>query len=94
MITNSTTPISCVVVSDGTCCIYRVTVVMKVETDIIANMASSPIGRAAILVIISVEIFKSDVVFISNIIMCFTLLTKNFNTDNMTVRSTETCPNY
>ena len=36
--------------------IYRITVVMKVETDIIASIAASLIGRAVILVIIYVTV--------------------------------------
>jgi hypothetical protein len=41
---------------------------MKVETDIIANIAASPIGRA---VIMFVETSKTDViVFIGKVIMC------------------------
>jgi hypothetical protein len=46
------------------------TAVMKVETDIIANIAASPIGRA---VIMFVETSKTDViVFIGKVIMCLT----------------------
>jgi hypothetical protein len=47
--------------------IYRVTAVMEVKRDIIGSIAASQIGRAVILVIIYIEIFKTDVlVFISN----------------------------
>ena len=51
---------------------YRITAVLKVETDIIASIAASPIGQ--LLVIMSVDTFKTDViVFISDaIITCFT----------------------
>ena len=46
---------------------YRITAVLKVETDIIASIAASPIGQ--LLVIMSVDTFKTDViVFIGNVI--------------------------
>jgi hypothetical protein len=52
---------------------YRVTAVMKVETEIITSIAGSPILRAVILVIIYVEIFTTDfIVFFSDVIMCMT----------------------
>jgi len=45
---------------------YRITVVLKVKTDIITNIAVSPIGWVWILVIMHVETFKTDIiVFIS-----------------------------
>ena len=48
--------------------IYRLTVVLKVETAIITSITASPI-----LVIMYIKTFKSDInVFISNIIMCLT----------------------
>jgi hypothetical protein len=40
--------------------IYRITAVLKVETDIITSIAASPIGRAVILVIMYVETFKTN----------------------------------
>jgi hypothetical protein len=43
---------------------------MKVETDTIASITESPVGRGAILEIMYVETFKTDIVFIRNIIMC------------------------
>ena len=44
--------------------------VLKVETDIIASNAASLIGRAEILVIVYVKIFKTGfIVFISDVIM-------------------------
>ena len=47
--------------------------ILKVETDNIANTAASPIVQAVIFVLISVEAFRTDViVFIGDIIMCFT----------------------
>ena len=47
--------------------IYRATAVMEVKRDIIVGIAASQIGRTVILVIIYIEIFKTDVlVFISN----------------------------
>ena len=46
---------------------------LKVETDIIANISASSIGQAGIFVIMSDEAFWSDlIVFIRDIIMCFT----------------------
>ena len=52
---------------------YRITTILKVETDIIANVSVSTIGRAAIFVIMSVEAFRTDIiVFIGYVIMCFT----------------------
>jgi hypothetical protein len=46
---------------------------MKVETDIITNITVSLIGRAVLLVIMYVEIFKTDVIiFIGNVIVCLT----------------------
>ena len=42
---------------------------MKIETDIIISIPASLIGRAVILVIMYVEIFKTDIIeFISNFI--------------------------
>ena len=37
---------------------YRITSILKVETDIMANISGSPIGRAGIFVIMSVTIKK------------------------------------
>ena len=49
---------------------YRITFVLKVETDIINSNTVSPIGQDAMLVIMYVKTFKSDVfVFIYNIVM-------------------------
>jgi len=48
---------------------YRITAILKVETDIIANTSVSLIGRS---VIMSVDAFRTDVVvFIGDVIMCF-----------------------
>ena len=47
-----------------------ITAAMKVETDTIASITESPVGRGAILEIMYVETFKTDIVFIRNIIMC------------------------
>jgi hypothetical protein len=50
---------------------YRITAILKVETDIIANTSVSPIGRSVIFVIMSVDGFRTDVVvFIGDVIMC------------------------
>ena len=52
--------------------LYRTASILKVETDIIANISASPKGRAAIFVIMSVKAFRTNViVFISGIILCF-----------------------
>jgi hypothetical protein len=40
---------------------YRITAVLKVETDIIFSITVSPIGWAVVLVIIYVETFKTDI---------------------------------
>jgi hypothetical protein len=46
--------------------IYKITAILKIETDIITSIEASPIGRPGILVIMYVEIFEIDVfVFIS-----------------------------
>ena len=53
--------------------VYRIMTILKVETDIIANISVNRIGWAGIFVIMSVEAFRTDViVFIGDIIMCFT----------------------
>ena len=45
---------------------------LKIETDIITNIAASQIGRAEILVIMYVKNFKPDIiVVIGNDIMCW-----------------------
>jgi hypothetical protein len=41
---------------------YRITAVLKVKTDIIASITASQTGGAVILVIMYVEIFKTDVI--------------------------------
>jgi hypothetical protein len=47
---------------------FRVTAVLKVDTNIITSIAADSIERAVILVIMHVEIFKTDVtVFIGNL---------------------------
>jgi hypothetical protein len=52
--------------------VNRIMAILKVETDIIANISASPIERAGIFVIIFVEAFRTDViVFICDFIMCF-----------------------
>ena len=52
---------------------YRITSVLKVETDIIASIEASLTGRAVILVIMYVEIFKIGIiVFICDVKMCLT----------------------
>ena len=54
---------------DATLC--RITGVLKVETDIIASIRASLTGRTVILVIMYVEIFKTDVIVsISDLKMC------------------------
>ena len=52
---------------------HRITTILKVETDIIANIPASPIRRAGIFMIMSIEAFITDVIdFICDVIMCFT----------------------
>ena len=41
---------------------YRIMAVLKVETDIIASATARPTGRAVILMIMYVEIFKTNVI--------------------------------
>ena len=51
---------------------YRITAILNVGTDIIANIAASSVGQAGIFVIMSVETFRTDVIlFICDLIMCF-----------------------
>lgn len=66
--------------------------ILKLETDIITNVAGSPKGKAAILEIMYNRDFKTGVnVFVDNIIMCFTshqliilnLLSQFVDTDNV-----------
>jgi len=53
--------------------IYRITAVLKVETDIIVSIAACPTGRAVIIVITYVKTFKIGVVvFIDEVKMCLT----------------------
>jgi hypothetical protein len=52
---------------------HRITVILKVETGIIAYISVSPTGQAGIFVIMSVKAFRTDIiVFICDFIMCFT----------------------
>ena len=52
---------------------YRKTAILEVETDIIAIISVKPIVQAGIFVIMSVMAFRTDVVvFIGDVIMCFT----------------------
>jgi hypothetical protein len=47
---------------------------LKVETDIIAKISASSIGQAGIFVLMSVDVFRIDIiVFIGGVIMCFTI---------------------
>ena len=47
---------------------FRVTAVLKFDTNIITSIAADPIELAVMLVIMNVEIFKADVtVFIGNL---------------------------
>ena len=49
---------------------YRIKAVLKVETDIITSITSRPIGLAAILAIMSVVNFKTDVIVIIGEVIC------------------------
>ena len=52
---------------------YRITTILKVETDIITNISVNLIGWAGIFVIMSVNALRTDgCVFIGDVIMCFT----------------------
>ena len=53
-------------------CIYRITAILKVETNVIANISASPIVRARIFVMMSVKAFKTDVIVFISDAMCFT----------------------
>ena len=47
---------------------YRIMTILKVETDIITNISESLIGWPGIFVIMSVEVFRTDViVFIGDV---------------------------
>jgi hypothetical protein len=62
--------------------VYRISAVVKVETDIIISMAASSLGWAVILVILFDKTFRTSlIVFIGNNLMCFT------STDNLQHRS-------
>jgi len=51
---------------------YRITTILKAETDIIAIISARPIGQAWLFVILSAEDFRTDViVFIGDIILRF-----------------------
>ena len=57
------------------CCYnkYRISAVLKVETDIITSIVASPKGQTVILVIMYVEIFKTGIiVYIGDVKMCLT----------------------
>jgi hypothetical protein len=54
-------------------CINRITAILKVETDIITNISASPIERAGIFVIMSVEAIRTDVIVLVDAVkICFT----------------------
>ena len=50
--------------------IYRIMAILKVETDIIANISSSPMGRAVIFVIMFVEARITDIIVFISDVMC------------------------
>jgi hypothetical protein len=57
---------------------------MKIETDIIASIATSPIVRVVILMIRYVRTFKTNViVFVGKVIMFDVTLTDNSNIKNI-----------
>ena len=86
----------------GERCKYKKTTVLKVETDIIRSIASSPIGWSLILVIMYVETFKTDIiVFIRNFSIFDVTPTDNFQYQSVcwywqyhSVRSKVKCPYY
>jgi hypothetical protein len=52
--------------------LYRITVILKVETDIISDISASLIWRAGVFVIMSVKVLGTDVIlFIGDVIICF-----------------------
>ena len=50
--------------------IYRIMAILKVETDIIAIISSSPMGRAVIFVIMFVEARITDIIVFISDVMC------------------------
>ena len=42
-----------------------------IETDSIVNISETQIGQTGIFVIMFVKVFRTDIIFISDIIMCF-----------------------
>ena len=56
---------------------YRITAVLKAETEINASIAASPKGRAAILVLMYVENFKTDGFFLSVTTIVFDITLTN-----------------
>ena len=49
---------------------YRITIVIKVETDIIVSIVTSPTGGAVQILILHVDTF--NIGFIGKVIMCLT----------------------
>jgi len=45
---------------------YRITSVLKIETDIIVSISVSPIGQSVILMVINAETYKTDII----VLMC------------------------
>jgi hypothetical protein len=44
---------------------YRITAILKVEIDIIANISASPIRRTRIFLTMSIEAIRTDVIALS-----------------------------
>ena len=53
------------------CCFEEMALILKIETDIIANISASLIGRAGIFVKMSVEALRTDVIIFICDVMCF-----------------------
>ena len=53
------------------CCFENMVLILKIETDIIANISASPTGRAGIFVKMSVEALRTDVIVFICDVMCF-----------------------
>ena len=62
---------------------YKITLVLKIKTDIIASIAASPTGQPVILVIMSVVAFRNDVIVVIGDVK---ISTDNFQHQNQFLR--------
>ena len=72
--------------------VYRITTILKVETDIIAIISMSPKGRDVILVKMCVKSFKTDVIIFIGIVI--TDLTDNCHNLSQFIDTKKKGPNY